>query len=76
MAHIGHPLVGDSVYGPARNAFGLTGQALHASTLGFVHPFTRKYMEFTAPLPEELAHIVNKLSCRTFLPGPDRRVDG
>ncbi len=53
MASIGHPLLGDDVYGPSRCPIpGLTGQTLHAMTLGFIHPETGTYMEFEAPLPE------------------------
>ena len=52
MSSIGHPILGDSVYGPEKCPFHLTGQTLHAKTLGFIHPTTRKYMEFDAPLPE------------------------
>lgn len=51
MSHIGHPLVGDPVYGIKKQRFNLQGQALHAAVLGFVHPRTREYMEFKAPLP-------------------------
>lgn len=52
MASIHHPLLGDAVYGPAKCPVpGLTGQTLHAGILGFVHPRTGNYMEFTAPLP-------------------------
>ena len=50
MASIGHPLLGDTVYGSSRNPYHLEGQALHAMILGFVHPRTGEYMEFTAPL--------------------------
>lgn len=49
---IGYPLVGDPVYGP-RNTIDTLGQALHAKTLGFIHPITNEYMEFEAPLPAE-----------------------
>lgn len=52
MSSINHPLLGDSVYGPAKCPFNLTGQTLHAKTLGFIHPHTGKYVEFTASLPE------------------------
>lgn len=53
MAENGHPLLGDELYGGARNTFkNLKGQTLHAKTIGFVHPKTGKYMEFSAPLPE------------------------
>ncbi|WP_024346619.1 RluA family pseudouridine synthase [Lacrimispora indolis] len=61
MASIGHPLLGDSVYGPAKCPFRLTGQTLHAGILGIIHPRTGEYMEFTAPLPdyfEELLRIL------------------
>lgn len=49
---IGHPLVGDPVYGP-KHTIDTKGQALHAKTLGFIHPTTNQYMEFEAPLPPE-----------------------
>ena len=52
MTSIGHPLVGDEVYGPAKCPFKLQGQCLHAMVLGFVHPRTGEYMEFSADLPE------------------------
>lgn len=51
MASIGHPLVGDPVYGPKRQAFPLKGQALHARLLGFVHPVSERYIEFESALP-------------------------
>ena len=51
MTSIGHPLVGDEVYGPAKCPFKLQGQCLHAMVLGFVHPRTGEYMEFSADLP-------------------------
>ena len=52
MASIGHPLLGDTVYGPSKCKYNLEGQCLHAMTIGFIHPSTRKYVEFQAPLPE------------------------
>lgn len=52
MAYIGHPLLGDVVYGPAKCPYRLTGQTLHAGILGFLHPRTGEYMEFSAPLPD------------------------
>ena len=61
MASIGHPLLGDEVYGVAKNPFKLQGQALHAEMLGFIHPKTGKYMEFHAPLPEYFTKLLNKL---------------
>lgn len=61
MASIGHPLVGDTVYGPSRCAFRLEGQALHAMTIGFIHPSTGEYVSFTAPLPEYFTQLLEKL---------------
>lgn len=52
MASIGHPLLGDTVYGPSKCKYKLEGQCLHAMTIGFIHPSTKKYVEFQAPLPE------------------------
>ncbi|MFT4007531.1 MAG: RluA family pseudouridine synthase, partial [Lacrimispora sp.] len=52
MASIGHPLLGDAVYGPAKSPFRLQGQTLHAGVLGIIHPRSGEYMEFTAPLPD------------------------
>lgn len=53
MSSIGHPLLGDVVYGPKKSAVpNLQGQTLHAMVLGFLHPVSNEYMEFTAPLPE------------------------
>lgn len=52
MASIHHPLLGDTVYGPQKCPFPLTGQTLHAKVLGIRHPRTGEYMEFDAPLPE------------------------
>lgn len=51
MAYIGHPVAGDPVYGPKKVIARLGGQCLHAKTIGFVHPRTGKYMEFTSALP-------------------------
>lgn len=61
MAHIGHPLVGDTIYGSSKNPFHLQGQTLHAKVLGFVHPSTGNYMEFEAPLPEYFSTLLKKL---------------
>jgi 23S rRNA pseudouridine1911/1915/1917 synthase len=62
MASIGHPLLGDDVYGSGKSQFNTTGQTLHARVLGFIHPSTRKYMEFEAPLPEYFRNILKYLS--------------
>lgn len=62
MASIGHPLLGDQVYGPAKVPFsGLQGQTLHAGVLGIIHPSTGEYMEFTAPLPDYFEAVLKKL---------------
>ena len=62
MASIGHPLLGDAVYGPKKCPFPkLEGQTLHAMILGFVHPAKDKYIETCAPLPEYFTHLLNTL---------------
>lgn len=61
MASIGNPILGDSVYGPSKCPFHLTGQTLHAKTLGFIHPRTKKYIEFDAPLPEYFQKLLKQL---------------
>ena len=62
MAHLGHPLLGDEVYGGNRKSkFKLQGQCLHAKILGFVHPRTKEYVETDAPLPEYFSHLLNVL---------------
>lgn len=62
LSSIGHPLLGDTVYGPAKSPYRLQGQTLHAGILGFVHPRTSEYMEFSAPLPEYFEQLLLKLS--------------
>lgn len=52
MAHIGHPVAGDDIYGPSKVIKGLNGQCLHAKTIGFVHPTTGENMFFDSELPE------------------------
>lgn len=61
MASIGHPLLGDEVYGRGRSPFGLQGQALHAMVLGIVHPSTGAYLEVEAPLPEYFVELLERL---------------
>lgn len=61
MTSIGHPLLGDEVYGQRKSPFHLEGQTLHAYTLGFVHPGTREYTEVTAPLPAYFTHLLEVL---------------
>uniref|UniRef100_UPI004056D021 RluA family pseudouridine synthase n=1 Tax=Acetatifactor sp. TaxID=1872090 RepID=UPI004056D021 len=61
MASLGHPLLGDEVYSNRKSPFKLTGQTLHAKTLGFIHPSTEEYMEVDAPLPEYFQHLLKVL---------------
>jgi 23S rRNA pseudouridine1911/1915/1917 synthase len=61
MAHIGHPLLGDTVYGEKRPVPGLGGQCLHARTIRFLHPRTGEPMEFSCPLPADFERILTKL---------------
>jgi 23S rRNA pseudouridine1911/1915/1917 synthase len=61
MASINHPILGDIVYGPDKNPYHLEGQALHAGILGLIHPRTKEYMEFTAPLPEYFTDLLTRL---------------
>ena len=59
MNYIGHPVVNDPVYGK-RKLFDKTGQCLHAKELGFMHPKTGDYMEFTSELPDCFINILNQ----------------
>ncbi|HHY75184.1 MAG TPA: RluA family pseudouridine synthase [Firmicutes bacterium] len=61
MAHLGHPVAGDPVYGRVRNDLGLEGQALHALVLGFDHPVTGERLEFSAPLPRDFEEALGLL---------------
>lgn len=61
MTSLGHPLLGDLVYGPDKQPFKTQGQVLHAKVFGFVHPTTGEYMEFETPLPEYFEEILKKL---------------
>ena len=62
MASISHPLLGDTVYGNSKNPYKLQGQALHARTIGFIHPTTGEYIEVSAPIPEYMTELMRKLS--------------
>ena len=61
MAHIGHPILGDTVYGAKKAVPGLTGQCLHAAALRFIHPRTGEAVELRCPLPEEFTAYLKKL---------------
>jgi len=58
MASIGHPLLGDEVYGRRSDKYKCEGQCLHAMTLGFHHPRTGEYIEVNAPLPPYFEHLL------------------
>lgn len=61
MASIGHPVLGDDIYGPKKCPVkGLKGQTLHACVIGFVHPTTEEYLECTAPLPEYFENLLQR----------------
>ncbi len=60
MASIGHPLLGDKLYGTGKTPWNLQGQTLHAAVIGFLHPSTNEYLEVTAPLPEYFQALLKK----------------
>lgn len=62
MSHIGHPLLGDPVYGFKKQRFNLQGQLLHAKILGFIHPTKNTYMQFESELPDYYVNVLNILS--------------
>ncbi|TZE82028.1 RluA family pseudouridine synthase [Calorimonas adulescens] len=64
LAYIGHPIVGDKLYGKKKNEFGINGQLLHAHKIGFIHPAYGRYMEFSAPLPEHFTDVLKKLGSK------------
>ena len=61
MAYIGHPILGDTVYGAKKEVPGLTGQCLHAVGLRFLHPRTHEVVELSCPLPEEFTRMLQKI---------------
>ena len=65
LAYIGHPILGDTVYGNKKPVPGLTGQCLHATGLRFLHPRTGRPVELTCPRPEEFERMLTKLQKRT-----------
>lgn len=62
MAHLGHAVAGDAVYGNDKFSAYLGGQCLHAIKIGFVHPITNEYLEFTTDLPQYFKEFLNKIS--------------
>lgn len=65
MAYIGHPVVGDPIYGNKKIKDLIKGQALHAKVLGFIHPTKKEYMEFKAPIPKDFEALLKKLDDET-----------
>lgn len=61
MAYIGHPVAGDEVYGPKKVIKELGGQCLHAKKIGFIHPRTGEYMEFSSRLPDYFLNFLQRL---------------
>ncbi len=61
MTHIGNPLLGDTTYGTQKNTYDLKGQALHAKTLGFIHPTSKEYLEFNAEPPQYFVELLEEL---------------
>ena len=61
MAHINHPLLGDDQYSKRKCKFNLTGQCLHAKTIGFIHPSTKEYVEYEVEEPEYFKHLLDIL---------------
>ena len=64
MKHIGHPIVGDKVYGVKKEEFNLTGQLLHAGKIGFIHPLTNEKVYYCSPLPEDFEKVLTLLRDR------------
>jgi len=61
LAFIGYPIVGDQLYGQRKQGLNINRQALHSHILGFVHPSSKKYMEFSAPLPQDMQELIDYL---------------
>jgi len=61
LAFIGYPIVGDQLYGHRRQGLNINRQALHSYVLGFVHPASKKYMEFSVPLPKDMQELIDRL---------------
>jgi 23S rRNA pseudouridine1911/1915/1917 synthase len=64
LAYLGHPLLGDAVYGKSPSAEGLARQFLHAFHLAFTHPVTGQALDFRAPLPADLQGVLEQLGSR------------
>ena len=66
MKYIGHPLAGDPKYGP-KKTIDFNGQVLHAGVLGFIHPKTGEYLEFSSPLPEDFEKLLEDLRKQSLI---------
>lgn len=66
MAYTGHPVAGDPVYGPKKIITQLNGQCLHAGLIGFIHPRSGEYMEFSESLPEYFSAFLQKLRVKEY----------
>ncbi len=62
MAYRGTPVAGDIVYGNPKKTYGLQGQCLHAATIGFIHPITNEYLEFSSDLPDYFTDFLRRIS--------------
>lgn len=61
MKYINHPVAGDPKYGPRKKSLPIDGQALHAGVLGFRHPVTEEWLEFSRPVPEDMERLLKRL---------------
>ena len=66
MKYIGYPLAGDPKYGP-KKTIEFDGQVLHAGLLGFIHPKTEEYLEFSYPLPEDFTNLIEELRKQSLI---------
>ena len=62
MAYLGYPVAGDNVYGVKNEKVSFVGQCLHARKIGFIHPKTEKYLEFSSQLPDYFSEFLTKLN--------------
>ncbi len=61
LSYLNRPIIGDLLYGDKKLQFNLLGQLLHAKRLGFIHPRSKEYMEFTSEMPERFKDFINKI---------------
>ena len=75
LSFIGYPVVGDKVYSRKKQVLkNINRQALHSYILGFVHPFIKKYMEFRAPLPNDMQELINSLKKQEMESAEDKTI--